>query len=136
RCACKVETVEQVALAEEVAFGRVHVLRLQGVVVQEAPGLKASNPSAPVGEREQQAAAEVVVPAPVRQPGPGELVARVPLLHRSPGERSAAGSEAEAELAAHLLAQAARGEVVAGKATCVRLPEAALVERRRPVEDL
>src|SRR5262249_59588959 len=65
-----------------------------------------------------------------------ELFARVALLGRALREGSTPGCEAEAELAADLLPEAPRGEVVASKAAGLRLPEVALVERRRPVQQL
>src|SRR4029079_3133441 len=132
----EVEAVEQVALAEEVALGRVDVLRAERVVVVEAPRLEAAGTTAHVGEREEEAPGEVVVAASVRQARPGDLVAREPLLEGAAGERGAARGEAETELAADLLPQPARREVVAREGARLRFPQVALVERRRPVEQL
>ena len=49
-----VEAVEQVALAEELALGRVDVLRAQRVVLAQPPRLEAAHAAARVGEREEQ----------------------------------------------------------------------------------
>ena len=63
-----VEPVEEIALAEQLALGRVDVLRLQRVVIVEFPRLEAADAAARVGEREDDAALEVVVAAAVREP--------------------------------------------------------------------
>ena len=74
RGARAVEPVEQVALAEELALGRVDVLRAQRVVLAQLARLEAAHPPARVGQREEQAPVEVVVAAPVDEPGRGELL--------------------------------------------------------------
>ena len=56
-----VEAVEQVALAEELALGRVDVLGAQRVVLAQLPRLEPAHAPARVGQREEQAPVEVVV---------------------------------------------------------------------------
>ena len=70
----EVEAVENVALLEQLALGRVDVLPLQRVVVVELARLEPDHPAARVGEREHQPRREVVVAALVRQPGGAQLV--------------------------------------------------------------
>jgi hypothetical protein len=131
-----VEPVEEVALAEEVSLGGVHVLPPEGVVLVQLPGLEAAHPTSDVGEREQQPTGEVVVAPPVDEPSAGELVPREAGLGGRAHERGSAGSETEPEVAGDLLSQPARGEVVASEGASLRLPEVALVERRGAVEQL
>ena len=71
----EVEAVEDVRLAEELALGRVDVLAAQRVVLVHLPGLEADHPAARVGEREHEAALEVVQAAPRHEPGGRQLVA-------------------------------------------------------------
>ena len=87
-----------------------------------------------IREGEDEAPVEVVVPSPVDEPGRGELLSRVPLFERPAGEHRAAGREPEAELAADLLAEAAALEVRTRRLACVALPQVALVEACRPLE--
>ena len=137
RLAGEVEAVEEVALAKEVALGGVDVLRAQRVVLRiELPRLEPAHAPARVGEREHQAPGEVVVPAAVDQSGAEQLVAGESLPRRRARERGAARGEAEPELAADLLAEVARGEVLARKRAALGLPQEPLVEGRRPVEQL
>ena len=98
--------------------------------------LEAAHVAARVGEREDEAAREVVVAAAVREAGGEQLLLRVALLERAPAERRAAGCEAEAELLAHVLAEPTAGEVLARERAPVALPQHALVERGRPLEQL
>ena len=123
-----VEAVEEVALAEELALGRVDVLRLQRVVVVELARLEAAHAAARVGEREDDPALEVVVAAAVREADREELLLRVALLPRAAGELAAAGRVADAELAADLLAEAARREVLARGRADVGVPQHTPVE--------
>src|SRR5262249_32743392 len=136
RGAGEVEPVQQVALAEEIALGRVDVLRAQRVVFVELPRLEATHPPARVGEREHQPAREVVVAAAVDQAGADELAAREALAGRRPGGSRPARREAEPELTAYLLPQAAAGQVVARERAALGLPQMPLVERGRAVEQL
>ena len=129
-----VEAVEQRALVEELRLGRVDVLRAQRVVLVQPPRLEADDAAARVGEREDEPALEVVAAALARQAGGAQLVGGEPLLRRLARERVAAEREAEPELAADLLAEAAPGEVVARERAGLRVPEVALVERGRLVE--
>ena len=106
-----VEPVEQVALAEELALGRVDVLRAQRVVLAQLARLEAAHPAARVGEREEQPPREVVVAAPVDEPGGGELRRGEALLARLARQGRAAGREPEPVLAADLFAEPAALEV-------------------------
>ena len=108
RRAGPVEPVDDRALAEELALGRVHVLRRDRVVVAHAPRTEAEHPAARVGEREDEPARVVVVPAPVDEPGGHELVLREALRARLLGEHGAARREPEAVRAADLLPSRAR----------------------------
>ena len=83
RLPCSVEPVEEIALAEQLALGRVDVLRLQRVVVVELPRLETTHPAARVGERKDDAALEVVVAAAVREPDREQLLLRIALLQRA-----------------------------------------------------
>ena len=83
RGAGPVEAVDDRALAEHLALGRVHVLRGNGIVVAEPPRAEAEHPAARVGQREDEPAGEVVVPAAVDEAGGDELVLRV-ALRRGP----------------------------------------------------
>ncbi len=130
----EVEPVDDRALREELRLGRVDVLRLERVVVVEAACLEAQHTAARVGEREDEAPLEVVSPATAGEPGGLELLGRVALLACLAGERRPAQGEPEPELAADLLAQPAAGEVVAGEAPGGGIPQVALVEARRVVE--
>ena len=87
-----------------------------------------------VGEREHQTRREVVGAARICQSGAAQLVAREPLLLRLLRE-PAPRREAEPELAADRLAEPSAREVVAHRRAGRRLPEVALVERRRLLEN-
>ena len=129
-----VEPVEEVAFAEQLALGRVDVLRLQRIVVVELPRLEATDAAARVGEREDDAPVEVVVTAAVRKPDRAELVLGIALLQRAGPEPRPAGRVTEPKLTADLLAELTGGEVVARRSTRLRLPEHACVELGRPLE--
>ena len=128
------EPIEQVALAEQVAFRRVDVLRAQGVVLVELPCLESAHAAARVGQREEEPPHEVVVPAPVHEPGRRQLVARESLRRGRPRQRRAAGRESDPELLRDRLTEPARREVLPRERTGLGLPEVALVERRRALE--
>ena len=134
RRARAVEAVEQVALAEELALRRVDVLRAQRIVLAQLARLEPAHAPARVGQREEQAPVEVVVAAAVGEPGCAQLLRGESLLPRFPRERRAAGREPEPVLAADLLAETAALEVRARRLTARRLPEVALVERGRLLE--
>ena len=102
----------------------------------QPPRLEADHAAARVGEREQEPPLEVVVAACTRQARRAQLVGGEALLARLAREQAASGREAEPKLAADLLAQTAPGEVVACERACLRVPQRALVERRRLVEQL
>ena len=127
----EVEAVEDVALLEQLALGRVDVLALERVVVVELAGLEPDHPAARVGEREHQPRREVVVAALVRQPGRTQLVGGEALLARLRGE-ALPRREAEPELLRDLLAEPAAREVRAHGLPVGPLPEVALEERRPP----
>ena len=129
----EVEAVEHRRLVEELGLGRVHVLAAQRVVLAQLPCLEADHAPARVGEREHQPRREVVVATGVGQARGAQLVAREALLLRLAGE-AGARREAEPELAADLLAQPAAREVRAHRLTGGGIPQVALVERRRLVE--
>src|SRR5438874_2565890 len=65
-----------------------------------------------------------------------QLLLRVALLDRAARQRRAARRVAEAELPAYLVAEPARGEVVARERALVAIAKHALVERRRTFEHL
>src|SRR5581483_8529112 len=130
-----VQSVDDPPLVEELRLGRVHVLRLQRVVVVEPARLEAEHPAAAVGEREEQPALEVVVAALACEARRAELVEREPLLERLPHERRPAEGEPEPELATDGLLEAAALQVVAGHPADLGVPERPLVERRRLVEE-
>ena len=69
-------------------------------------------------------------------PAPSSSSPREALTRRRARERGAARGEAEPELAADLLAEVARGEVLARERAALGLPQEPLVEGRRPVEQL
>ena len=75
RGARTVEPVDDPALVEQLGLARVHVLRRERVVLVQAARLEPEHPAAGVGEREEQAPLEVVVPALPRQPGGAQLLA-------------------------------------------------------------
>ena len=133
RGAREMEPVEDRRLVEQLALGRVHVLAAQRVVVAQLPRLEADDTAARVREREHQPRREVVVAARVVEPGGAELVGREALLLRLPGE-PAPRREPEPELAADLLAETAAREVLPHGLTRRRLPQVALEERRRLLE--
>src|SRR5262249_8718686 len=134
RGARAVEAVEQVALAEELALGRVDVLRAQRVVLAELPGLEPAYAPARVREREQQPAVEVVVAAPVDEAGRTQLPVGEALLPRLARQGRPTRREPEPVLAADVLAEAAAREVLTRLLAPRRLPQVALVEARRLLE--
>ena len=71
---CLVEAVEHVALPEELSLRRVDVLRPQRVVLAQLARLEPAHAAARIGEREEQAAREVVVAAAVHEPGGSQLL--------------------------------------------------------------
>jgi hypothetical protein len=134
RRARPVEPVEQVALAEELAFGRVDVLRAERVVLSQPTSLKAAHPPACIGERKEQPSGEVVVSAPVDEAGARELGRAEALITRLPRQRRAAGGEPKPVVAADLLPQPALTQVLACGLSRRGVPEVALVEARRLLE--
>ena len=121
----EMEPVQNRSLVEEVAFGRVHVLAAERVVLAELPRLEADDAAARVGERKHEALREVVGTAHGDEPGGLELVEREPALLRLLRE-PLAGSEPEPELLCDLLAEAATGEVLAHGGARFAVPEEAL----------
>src|SRR5205823_8283801 len=107
----------------------------QRIVVVQPSGLKADDASARIGEREEQAALEVVVALP-GETCLAQLLSGETLLVRLAREQPALGREAETELAADLLAEAAAREVVARERARRRVPQHPLVEGRGLVEEL
>src|SRR5207248_850956 len=85
--------------------------------------------------REHEAVREVVVAAAVDEADCGELGARELLLGRLAGERRAAGGKAEPEVLAGRLAEATALEVRAHRLARGGVPEIALVERGRLLEE-
>ena len=92
----------------------------------ETARAEAQHAAAGVGEREDEAAGEVVVAAPVDQAGGHELVLRVALLPRLVGEPVTARRKAEAEVAADLLGEAPLGQVGPHRLPGRGVPEVAL----------
>src|SRR5438270_169017 len=84
--------------------------RRERVVVVNLPRLEAADTSVSVGQRKQDPPLEIVVAATVRQPDREQLLLGVALLQGARSEPRAARRVAESELAAHLLAEATRGE--------------------------
>jgi hypothetical protein len=78
----QVQAVEDVALLEEVALGRVHVLAPQRVVLAQLARLEADDAPARVREREHQPPREVVAAALVDEARSPQLLLREPLLLR------------------------------------------------------
>ena len=74
RVAPGVQPVQERALAEELALGRVDVLRLQRVVVAQAACLEADDATACIGQREEQPPREVVAAAAPGEPGGRKLL--------------------------------------------------------------
>ena len=130
-----VEAVDDRALAEHLSLRRVHVLRGNRIVVAEPPRPEAEHAAPGVGQRKDEPAGEVVVPAAVDEAGCDELVLRVALAAGLLRQHGAAGRQAEPELPADLLLQAALGQVRPHRLARVRLPEVALVEARRLLEE-
>ena len=129
----EVEPVENSALLEQLALGRVDVLSLERVVVVELPGLEADHPAARIREREHQPRREVVVAALVGQPCGPQLVRGEPLLARLGGEPRPR-REAEPELLRDVLTEPATREIRADGLAVGPFPQVALEERRRLVE--
>ncbi len=130
----EVEAIEDAALLEEIALGRVDVLALQRIVFTQLARLEADHPAARVGEGEHEPGREVVVAALVRQPGGAQLLVREPLLACLRGQ-AVAGREPEAELLRDLLAETAAREIGAHRLPVGALPEVALEEGRRLIEN-
>ena len=127
-----VEPVEQVALAEQLALARVDVLRRQRVVVVELARLEAADAAAGVGEREHDPPLEVVVATRVRETNGRELVRGEALGDGSAREHRTSGCVAEPELAADLLAETARGEVLRARGRPARSPRGPARRTRPP----
>src|SRR6266851_5263277 len=136
RLPCAVESVEQVALLEEIALRRVHILRRETVVVVELARLEAAYVAARVGEREEQPALEVIVAAAVRESGCEQVIPRELLLLRTAGKRGAARRIAEPECAAHLFAEPSRLEVRPRERALLAVPQQALVEHGRTLQQV
>ena len=136
RPAREVEPVEDGALLEAVALRRVDVLGLQRIVLAQLARLEAEHAPARVGEREDDALREVVVAAAVDEPGGEQLLAGELALMGLLRQRLRARREAEPERAADLLAEPSPGEVRPRVLGAGRIPQAALVERRRRREQL
>ena len=100
------------------------------------PGLETDDASARIGEREEQAALEVVVAALPREACLAQLLRGEALLVCLAREQPALGREPEPELAADLLTEAAAREVVARERARRRVPQHPLVEGRGLVEEL
>jgi hypothetical protein len=135
RCARSVEPVDDSTLAEELALGRVHVFRLDRVVVVEAACAEAEHPATRVREREDEAAGVVVVAPAVDEAGCDQLVLHIALGARLPRELVPARREPEAEVAADLLPKPALGEIAAGGLAGGCIPQVAAVEAGRILEE-
>ena len=127
------EAVEDVALLEELALGRVDVLALERVVVAEAPRLEPDHPAARIREREHQPEREEVVAALVGEAGCTDLLQRESAL-ASLRDEACAAREPEAELTSDLVSQPAACEVLAYGRARLRLPQYALEVRGRLFE--
>ena len=131
---CEVEAVEDASLLEELALGCVHVLAPERVVVAEATGLEADHAAPRVGEREHQPEREVVVAAPVCEPGRLDLVnLEAPLACL--GDEPHALRQTEPELLRDLLAQLALLEVLTHGGADVRFPQDPFEVGRRLLEE-
>src|SRR5207302_4394181 len=134
RLARAVEAVEEVALLEEVALGRVDVLRLERIVLVQLARLESAHLAARVREGEHEPAREVVVAALSHETCCAQLLLLEAFLQRAARERRPTGRVAEPELPAHVLPEAAAGEVLAREGAGVAVPEHALVEDGRTFE--
>ena len=129
----EMEPVEDAALLEQLALGRVHVLPLERVVVVELPRLEADHPATRVGEREHQPLWEVVVATLIREARRPQLVGREALLLRL-GREAATRREPEAELLRDLLSEPAAREILAHRLARRPFPQVPLEEDRRLLE--
>jgi hypothetical protein len=127
------KAVQDRALVEEIALGRVDVLPAQRVVLPELPRLEAHDATPRVRKREHETPREVVAPAHGHEPGSAQLVLREPTLARLLG-KPATGRQPEPELLRDLLAEPAAGQVLANGRSPLSLPEQALEEGRRLLE--
>src|SRR3954470_7586484 len=131
---------EQLApLVVELVLGGVDVLR--ALVVAHRAGAEAEHLAARIRQGEHDPPAETVVeatvPAPLPEPGRGQLLAAEaePLRgHHHAVPR--AGRLADAELAQDLLPQAAARQVLAGAPRLGQLPQHLLVVGRGPLDKL
>ena len=127
------EPVQNGALVEEVALGRVHVLATQRIVLTELARLKPDHAAARVGEREHEALREVVGASRRHQARRLQLVEREAALARLVRE-PLARRQPETELLGDLLAEPASGEVLANRRGPIPVPEEPLEVRGRLVE--
>ena len=128
------EAVEDVALLEEVALGRVDVLALERVVVVQLARLEADHAPPRVCEREHQPLWEVVPPALVREARSAQLVGAETLLPGLAG-KSVSRREAQPEFLRHRLAESAARQVGPHGLSIRSFPQVPLEERGRLVEN-
>src|SRR5690606_4042365 len=116
-------------------LGRVQVLGLDPVVVEEPPGAEADDVAGQVADRPEQPAAEPVVPAPLagrHQTGGDDLLLAETLLPQVRQQRLAAARRvAEPEPLRGLAVEAPLVEEPAGRPRLGRLGELLEVERGR-----
>src|SRR5439155_24280733 len=96
----------------------------------ELPGLKADHVPAPIGERKEEPAREVVGPPAADESGRLELLARESLLERLRRHARPERCESESEFAADVFGEPALDEVRPRRLSLRRIPEVALVELR------
>jgi hypothetical protein len=131
-----VEAVHHLGLLEELALGRVQVLRR--LAAGHLAGAEPPYPAAYVGEREHQPAAKAIdrpAPSPPREAGLSELRRREPLgergrAHPVPRRRR----EPEPEVVSRLIGDPALGEIRPGRLGLGGIPQVAAVELRGVVE--
>ena len=127
-----VEPVDHPPLVEELRLGRVDVLRLQRVVVEQLARLEPEHAALPIGQAERAGDGRSSRPTLPHQSRGPELVGREALRDRLAGERLAAERVPETKFAAHLLAEAATLEVVAHERCRLPSPRASARRTRQP----
>ena len=131
-----IEAIEEVTLAKELSFRRVHVLRAQRIVFAQLAGLEAEHTSTRIGEWKEKPPREVVVAAAVREAGREQLVPRKATPEGLARKGRPPERKPEPVFATDVLAQSTAREIVPRRRPRLRVPEVALVERGGRVEQL
>src|SRR5262249_23426509 len=96
--------------------------------------LEPAHTAARVGQREDDATLEIVVPAAIREPHGEQLLLRVTLLRRTRRQPCPTRRVAEPKLAADVLAEPPRREVLPRRRPGLRLPKPPRVDLGGPLE--